>query len=107
MLLNVPSHSFEGVGECPKLLTDFAFLMKKSVYLPEALKGSCVIKNEKDFPKIMKNAGFNYKDNGDVITLTSIPLVPPPVPKTWHAPLKRYLINFAFLNKSSVKHRSF
>ena len=96
---NVPCHSFEGVGECPKLLTDFAFLMKKSVYLPEALKGSCVIHSEKDFPKVLKSAGYNYKEQGSVITLTQIE---PPKPKVWHAPLKRYIVNFAFLNKSSV-----
>ena len=74
--------------------------MKKSVYLPEALKGSCVIHNEKDFPKVLKSAGFAYKEHGSVISLTEIE---PPKPKIWHAPLKRYLVNFAFLNKSSVK----
>lgn len=100
LFLSVHCHSFEGVGECPKLLTDFAFLMKKSVYLPEALKGSCVIHSEKDFPKVIKSAGYNYKEYGSVITLSEIEQ---PKPKIWHAPLKRYLVNFAFLNKSSVK----
>ena len=96
--LNAPCHSFEGVGECSKLLTDFAFLLKKSMYLPEALKGNCVIKSEKDFPKVLKSAGYHYKESNNVITLSEIIS---PAPKVWHAPLKRYLVNFAFLNKSS------
>lgn len=99
LFLSVHCHSFEGVGECSKLITDFAFLTKKSVYLPEILKGSCVIHSEKDFTKVMRSAGFNYKEQGSVITLTEIPAS---LPKIWHAPLKRYVVNFAFLNKSSV-----
>ena len=99
LYLNV-AHSFEGVGECSKLLTDFAFLLDKSVYLPKALSGNCVIKRSADIPKILKAAGYNYKEQNNVITLTEIK---PLDFKPWRAPLKRYKVSFAFLNKSSMR----
>lgn len=98
MFLNAPLLAFEGSGDCPKILTDYAFLSGKSMYLPKLLSGNCVIKDSRDIPKVMKAAGFNYKETKNVITLSEIV---PPIVKPWQAPLKRYVVNFAFLNKSS------
>lgn len=80
-------------------MTDYAFLLKKSVYLPAALSGSCVVRSEKDFPLIFKSAGFNYKEKNSVITLSEIkPFFKP----DFKPNRKDFVVNFAFLNKSSV-----
>lgn len=99
LFLSAPCHSFEGSGECSKLVTDYAYLLKKSVFLPHSLSGNCVISSEKHFPLIMKNAGFNYKETASVISLTE---VKPYIKPEFKAPKKEYLVNFAFLNTSSL-----
>lgn len=71
------------------------------MFLPKLLSGQCVIKDSRDIPIIMKAAGFKYKETKTSITLTEISPPPPPIIKQWQPPLKRYIVNFAFLNKSS------
>lgn len=103
LFLSVPSWAFEGTGECPKLLMDYAFLEGKSMFLPKLLSGHCIIKDSRSIPKIMKAAGYKYKEDKTTITLEELPPPPPPIVKAWQPPLKRYLVNFAFLNKQSSK----
>lgn len=74
-------------------------MLDKSVYLPKALSGNCVVKRSGDIPKILKAAGYNYSEKNNVITLTEIKA---PEIKPWRAPLRRFKINFAFLNKTSM-----
>lgn len=103
LFLNAPLWAFEGVGDCPKILMDYAFLEGKSMFLPKLLSGHCVIKDSRSIPKIMKAAGYKYKEDKTTITLEELPPPPPPIVKAWQPPLKRYLVNFAFLNKQSSK----
>lgn len=91
--------SFQGQGECSSLISDYAILKGKSVFLPSSLSGDCVVKNEKDIPYIMKAAGFNYKERDRVLDIS--PVVPWS-PKPWVPKSKKYRISFAFLNVSSA-----
>lgn len=93
--------AFEGSGDCSKLLSDFAFLAKKSAFIPSGLSGSCIVKNEKDFPLILKNAGFSYRDKGGVLSVA--PIIPFEKKEEVWKPLKKdYEIYFAFINISSA-----
>lgn len=92
-------YSFQGQGECVSLLSDYAILKGKSVFLPSTLNGNCVVKNENDFPLVMRSAGFNYKEKDRVIDVTAIV---PWSPKPWTPKPKQYRISFAFLNVSSA-----
>lgn len=94
--------AFEGVGDCQKLLSDFAVLTKKSAFIPVALSGNCIVKSERDFPLVLKSAGFHYKEKSGVISLAPIPQpVEKPAP-TWKAQTKNFKIDFAFINVSSA-----
>lgn len=66
------SFAFQGVGDCEKLLSDYAQLTNKSVFLPAMFSGHCVIQNEKHFPLVLKSAGYDYKLKDDVIQVLQI-----------------------------------
>lgn len=96
--------AFEGVGDCQKLLGDFAVLTRKSAFIPAALSGNCIIKNEKDFPLVLKSAGFKYAEKSGVLTISALPA---PVVKEekkpeWKPSSKQYKIDFAFVNVNSA-----
>ena len=74
LLLITNLFAFQGAGECEKLIPDYAQLTNKSVFLPHALQGQCVVQSEKHFPLILKNAGFNYSEKSGTISIKEIPL---------------------------------
>lgn len=92
------SYGFQGVGDCEKLLTDYAQLTNKSVFLPSMLSGKCVVQSEKHFPLIMKNAGLHYKESNGIISLKHIEPAPEK-PKEEFKPRDLYYdVSFAFVN---------
>lgn len=96
------SFSFSGVGECDKLLTDFAQLTNKSVYLPKSLSGSCVVQSEKDFPLVLKSAGFSYRNRRGVLLVDPLPPPQEKEKELWVPSVKNYKVQFAFINVSSA-----
>lgn len=94
--------SFQGVGDCPKLLTDYAQLTGKSVFLPAGLAGSCVVQSEKHFPLILKNAGYTYKEKAGFLDVHEIPIYKEKAPEPWKPSSKFFNVSFIFLNISST-----
>ena len=94
--------SFQGVGDCPKLLTDYAQLTGKSVFLPSGLAGSCVVQSEKHFPLILKNAGYIYKEKAGFLDVHEIPIYKEKAPEPWKPSSKFFNVSFIFLNISST-----
>lgn len=43
------------------------------MFLPKLLSGHCIIKDSRDIPKIMKSAGYKYKEDKRTITLEELP----------------------------------
>lgn len=99
LLFVINLYAFQGQGECKDILADYAILNGKSIYVPPGLNGKCVIKNERDIPFILKNAGYNYKERDRSLDITAIV---PWTPKAWTPKEKRYRVNFAFINVSSA-----
>ena len=101
-ILACSAFAFQGVGDCEKLLSDFAQLTQKSVFVPHALSGHCVVQNEKHFPLILKSAGFEYKLKDDFLQVSAIE-------KKVQTSAKKFLpkpllfdVSFVFVNTSSV-----
>ena len=103
LLLSVYCFSFQGAGDCEKLLTDYAQLTSKSVFLPRSLSGSCVVQSEKHFPFILKSAGFDYKLKDDVIQVSAIEKSPSQrVKSEWKPKSLFYNVTFVFVNSGSA-----
>lgn len=103
LFLAVPLiNAFEGSGDCNKLLSDFALLTNKSVFIPSSLSGSCVVKSEKDFPLILKNAGFRYSQKGTVLNVSEIPPIREREKNPFKPQKKDYLVSFAFVNVTTA-----
>lgn len=96
------SFSFQGVGDCQKLLEDYAQLTKKSVFLPHLLDGNCVVQNEKHLPLILKNAGFNYQEKSGYIQIKPIVPLPEKPKEEWKPTDKYYDVEFVFINMSNA-----
>lgn len=94
--------AFQGVGDCEKLLADYAQLTNKSVFLPRALSGSCVIQNEKHIPLVLRSAGFDYALKNDVIQVSAIEKSVSVVQKKFKPKSLLYDITFVFVNTSSA-----
>lgn len=94
--------SFQGVGDCPKVLTDYAQLTGKSVFLPSGLMGSCVVQSEKHFPMILKNAGYIYKEKNGFLDVHEIPIPKEKPSEIWKPKDKYFDVSFIFLNTSST-----
>ena len=94
--------AFQGVGDCPKLLTDYAQLTGKSVFLPSGLMGSCVVQSEKHFPMILKNAGYVYKEKNGFLDVHEIPIPKEKPLESWKPTDKYFDVSFIFLNVSST-----
>lgn len=95
--------AFQGAGDCEKLLTDFAQLTNKSVFLPRMLSGSCVVQSEKHFPLILKSAGFDYRLKDDVIQVSAIEKDYKQNTKpVWKPKSKEYDITFVFVNAQNA-----
>ena len=93
---------FQGSGECSKILTDYAQLTNKSVFLPSALSGSCVVQSEKHFPLILKNAGYIFKEKSGVLDVHEIPIPKEKPLESWKPQSKYFDVSFIFLNISST-----
>lgn len=103
LFLCVNCFAFQGVGDCQKLLQDYAQLTNKSVFLPHLLDGNCVVQSEKHFPLIMKNAGFNYSEKSGYIQIKPIVYKErEQVKEEWKPQSKYYDVEFTFLNLSSA-----
>lgn len=96
------SWSFQGVGECEKLLSDYAQLTNKSVFLPHTLQGQCVVQSEKHFPLILKNAGFNYSEKNGFLKVTEIPPYKEKEKEPWKPESKFYDVEFVFVNMGNA-----
>ena len=97
----VCSFSFQGVGDCQKILQDYAQLTNKSVFLPHLLDGNCVVQSEKHLPLIMKNAGYSYSEKGGYINIKPI-VYKEKEKEEWKPQSKYYNVEFTFLNVSSA-----
>lgn len=94
--------SFQGVGDCEKLLSDYAQLGNKSIFLPSVLSGHCVVQNEKHFPYILKSAGYSYKEKNGYIDIKPIPPYQEKPAEPWQPKSLYYDVSFVFLNTSSA-----
>lgn len=101
LVLCVNCFAFQGVGDCQKLLQDYAQLTNKSVFLPHLLDGNCVIQSEKHLPLIMKNAGFSYSEKGGYIQIKPI-VYKEKDKEEWKPQDKYYNVEFVFLNMSNA-----
>lgn len=101
LVLAVHCFAFQGVGDCQKLLQDYAQLTNKSVFLPQLLDGNCVIQSEKHLPLIMKNAGFLYAEKGGYIQIKPI-IYKEKEKEEWKPEDKYYDVEFVFLNTSTA-----
>lgn len=101
LILAVNCFAFQGVGDCQKLLQDYAQLTNKSVFLPHLLDGNCVVQSEKHLPLIMKNAGFSYSEKGGYIQIKPI-VYKEKEKESWKPESKFYDVEFTFLNVSSA-----
>lgn len=91
------------MGDCEKLLSDYAQLTNKSVFLPRLLSGECVVQSEKHFPLMLKSAGFDYKLKDDVIQVTVIEKsVSQKVKPDWKPKSLFYDVTFVFVNSGSA-----
>lgn len=95
-------YAFQGVGDCQKLLADYAQLTNKSVFLPHLLDGQCVVKSEKHLPYILRSAGYNYAEKSGYIQIK--PIEPPKEKEkeSWKPEDKYYDVEFLFVNLSSA-----
>ena len=94
--------AFQGVGDCEKLLSDYAQLGNKSVFLPAVLSGHCVVQSEKHFPFILKSAGYSYKEKNGYIDIKPIPPYQEKPAEPWQPKSLYYDVSFVFLNTSSA-----
>lgn len=102
LFLVCSSWSFQGVGDCEKLLSDYAQLTNNSVFLPQALQGQCVIKSEKHLPLILRAAGYNYSEKSGYLKLTPIEPYKEKEKEPWQPQDKYYDVEFVFVNMSSA-----
>ena len=102
LVLCVNCFAFQGVGDCEKLLSDYAQLTNKSVFLPHTLQGQCVVQSEKHFPLILKSAGFNYSEKGGFLRVTEIPPIKEKEKDAWKPEDKYFDVEFVFVNISNV-----
>lgn len=103
LFLVVPfSSAFQGQGDCNKLLSDFAQLTNKSVFIPSGLSGSCVVRSEKDFPLILKNAGFRYSEKGSFLNVVEIPPQKEKEKEVFRPSPKLFQVAFSFINVSTA-----
>lgn len=102
LLLITNLFAFQGVGDCEKLLSDYAQLGNKSVFLPAVLSGHCVVQSEKHFPFILKSAGYSYKEKNGYIDIKPIPPYQEKPAEPWQPKSLFYDVSFVFLNTSSA-----
>ena len=97
----VASFAFQGVGDCQKVLQDYAQLTNKSAFLPHLLDGNCIVQSEKHLPLIMKNAGFNYVEKNGTLSIKPI-VYKEKEPEQWQPKDLYYDVEFLFVNVSSI-----
>lgn len=102
LLLVTNLFAFQGAGDCEKIISDYAQLMNKSVFLPHALQGQCIVQSEKHFPLILKNAGYNFAEKSGTIQIKEIP-IPKEKEKEPFKPKDLFFdVTFVFINTASA-----
>lgn len=101
LLFAVSSFAFQGVGDCQKVLQDYAQLTNKSAFLPHLLDGNCIVQSEKHLPLILKNAGFNYVEKNGTLSIKPI-VYKEKEPEQWQPKDLYYDVEFLFVNVSSI-----
>lgn len=102
LLLITNLFAFQGAGDCEKIISDYAQLTNRSVFLPHALQGQCIVQSEKHFPLILKNAGYNFTEKSGTIQIKEIPIPKEKEKEPFKPKDLFYDVTFVFINTASA-----